>query len=120
MALPMAPAPPSVASPPRADGAPTPSASPEPICRGRHPWRVRGMVRVPWAPTGDAHGTRSNLRPVEPLLPGKVALITGAGSGQGRAAAVLFAGHGARIGAVDINGEGADETVRLVKDTGAD
>jgi len=57
---------------------------------------------------------------VEPLLPGKVALITGAGSGQGRAAAVLFARHGARVGVIDVDADGADETVRLVKDVGSE
>src|SRR5439155_7203724 len=57
---------------------------------------------------------------MEQLLPGKVALITGAGSGQGRAAAVLFARHGARIGVIDVNPEGAEETVRLVKDAGGE
>jgi len=34
---------------------------------------------------------------VPPLLGGRVALITGGASGQGRAASVLFAQHGARI-----------------------
>jgi 3-oxoacyl-[acyl-carrier protein] reductase len=52
------------------------------------------------------------------LLDGRVALITGAGSGQGRAASRLFAAHGARIAVVDINKEGADETVELVQEAG--
>jgi NAD(P)-dependent dehydrogenase (short-subunit alcohol dehydrogenase family) len=50
------------------------------------------------------------------LLDGKVALITGAGSGQGRAASVLFAEHGCRIAVVDINDAGAAETVTMVED----
>ncbi len=54
------------------------------------------------------------------LLVGKVALITGAGSGQGRAAALLFAEHGARIAVIDINDEGAAETVELVERAGSD
>jgi NAD(P)-dependent dehydrogenase (short-subunit alcohol dehydrogenase family) len=54
------------------------------------------------------------------LLAGKVALITGAASGQGRAASVLFAEHGARIAVIDINDEGADETVTLVHAAGSD
>jgi NAD(P)-dependent dehydrogenase (short-subunit alcohol dehydrogenase family) len=52
------------------------------------------------------------------LLDGKVALITGAASGQGRAAAMLFARHGARIAVVDVNDEGASETVELVQGVG--
>ena len=52
------------------------------------------------------------------LLDGRVALITGAASGQGRAAAVLFARHGAAIAVVDVNDEGAAETVNLVEAAG--
>jgi len=52
------------------------------------------------------------------LLDGRVALITGAGSGQGRAAAQLFAAHGARIAVLDVNKVGADETVELVQEQG--
>jgi NAD(P)-dependent dehydrogenase (short-subunit alcohol dehydrogenase family) len=51
-------------------------------------------------------------------LEGKVALITGAGMGMGRAAAVLFAEEGARIVVCDIDGEAAAETVRLVGKAG--
>ncbi len=53
------------------------------------------------------------------LLDGKVALITGAGSGQGRAASLLFAQHGARIAVVDVNEAGAGETVGLVEHAGS-
>jgi 3-oxoacyl-[acyl-carrier protein] reductase len=49
------------------------------------------------------------------LLDGKVALITGAGSGQGRAASLLFSEHGASIVVVDMNDESAAETVALVQ-----
>ncbi len=44
----------------------------------------------------------------------KVVLITGAGSGIGRATALLFAARGARISAVDSNLRTATETVGLV------
>ena len=52
------------------------------------------------------------------LLAGKVALITGAASGQGRAAAVLFAAHGASVAIADIDQQGATETARLVEQQG--
>ncbi len=45
-------------------------------------------------------------------LEGKVALITGAGSGQGREAAVLFATEGAQVVVTDVNEEGLAETIR--------
>ncbi len=53
------------------------------------------------------------------LLDGKVALITGSASGQGRAASVLFAEHGARIAVADVNDDGARETVDLVEQAGS-
>ena len=46
------------------------------------------------------------------LLEGKVAVITGAGSGVGRAAVGLWTEHGARVIAADIDLENAEETVR--------
>ncbi len=36
-------------------------------------------------------------------LAGKVAIITGAGSGLGRASALLFAGEGAKVTATDVS-----------------
>jgi NAD(P)-dependent dehydrogenase (short-subunit alcohol dehydrogenase family) len=51
-------------------------------------------------------------------LAGKVALITGSGSGQGRAAAVLFAREGARVVVSDVDVAGGEETVRLVQKAG--
>lgn len=51
-------------------------------------------------------------------LGGRVALITGAASGQGRAAALLFAQHGADIVVADIDDGGAAETVRGVEAIG--
>ena len=54
------------------------------------------------------------------LLPDRVALITGSASGQGRAAALLFGQHGARVVVVDVNDEGAAETVRMLEERGAE
>ncbi len=51
-------------------------------------------------------------------LKGKTALITGAGMGMGREAAVLFAAEGARVVVCDINRSAADETVELVEKAG--
>ncbi|QHA91048.1 glucose 1-dehydrogenase [Bacillus sp. N1-1] len=50
----------------------------------------------------------------------KVAIITGAGSGLGQAAAVRLADEGVTIVAVDINEEGGNETVDLAKKAGVD
>jgi len=49
-----------------------------------------------------------------------VALITGAGSGFGRAGSILFAKEGAKVVVVDINDEGGRETVRLIKENGGE
>jgi meso-butanediol dehydrogenase/(S,S)-butanediol dehydrogenase/diacetyl reductase len=53
-------------------------------------------------------------------LKGKVAIITGAGSGIGRATAVLFAEAGAKVVLADVNEEGLNETLTLVKSGGGE
>lgn len=47
-------------------------------------------------------------------------LVTGAGSGIGRATAQLFAAEGARVVAVDQNEADAEKTAALIKDGGGD
>ena len=51
-------------------------------------------------------------------LDGKVALITGAGSGIGRESALLFAAEGAAVVVVDVVDEAGQETVEAVRAAG--
>jgi meso-butanediol dehydrogenase / (S,S)-butanediol dehydrogenase / diacetyl reductase len=51
-------------------------------------------------------------------LEGKIALITGTGSGMGRGAAIRFAMEGAVVVGCDLNAEGNAETVELVENAG--
>ena len=51
-------------------------------------------------------------------LQDKVAIITGIGSGIGRAAALLFAAQGAKVVGCDIHEEGSRATIAAIHDTG--
>lgn len=51
-------------------------------------------------------------------LAGKVAIITGAGSGMGRAAAELFAREGASVMVVDVAAAAGEETVERIRAAG--
>ena len=51
-------------------------------------------------------------------LENKIAVITGAGSGIGRVAAQIFAAEGALVLVIELNVQNAQETVRLVEESG--
>lgn len=53
-------------------------------------------------------------------LAGKVAIITGAGAGIGRATALLFAKEGAKVVVADCNPQMGTETVSLIKQEGGE
>ncbi|KAA1050869.1 (S)-acetoin forming diacetyl reductase [Pseudocitrobacter sp. 73] len=50
----------------------------------------------------------------------KVAVVTGAGQGIGRAVALRLAKDGFSIGSLDFNGEAAKETVKLIEEAGGE
>jgi len=55
---------------------------------------------------------------VDGLLKDKVVIITGAGSGVGHAATLLFARHGAKVLAADVNAEAVEKTVAAARAEG--
>jgi NAD(P)-dependent dehydrogenase (short-subunit alcohol dehydrogenase family) len=54
------------------------------------------------------------------LVNNKIALITGAAAGIGRATALKFASEGAKVVASDVNVNGGEETVDLIKKAGGE
>lgn len=53
-------------------------------------------------------------------LDGKVAIVTGAASGIGRASAQAFAREGAKVVVADVTVQGGEETIQLIKDAGGE
>jgi len=53
-------------------------------------------------------------------LQDKVAIITGAGSGMGRATAILFAAEGAKVVIADWSTEGGEETAKAIRKAGGE
>ncbi len=51
---------------------------------------------------------------------GKIALITGGASGQGRVAAQRFAAEGAKVALSDVNEEGGVQTMHMVQENGGE
>src|SRR5688572_10481448 len=79
-------------------------------CRSPRPTRARPSPRIdPWAGQYVDHMG---------ALEGKVAGVTGAAMGIGRASARVFAREGASVVVADIDEDGRRETVNLIESTG--
>jgi NAD(P)-dependent dehydrogenase (short-subunit alcohol dehydrogenase family) len=57
---------------------------------------------------------------MDKMLDGKVALVTGGGSGMGRASALEFAAQGAKVVVADYVAEGGERTVAVLRDKGGE
>ena len=53
-------------------------------------------------------------------LDGKIAVVTGGGSGIGKAAARLFAQEGAKVVVADIDAEGGEKTLQAIRENGCE
>src|ERR1700744_447099 len=68
-------------------------------------------------PTSYLHSKRKGSR-MAGILEGRVALVTGGGSGIGRATAVAMAREGARVAVSDLSKDGGEATVALINAAG--
>ena len=69
-----------------------------------------GLKNIPDAGKQEEPGMRG--------LKGKRVIVTGGGSGIGREVCIRFAEEEAEVAVFDLNGEGARQTVRTIKDAG--
>ena len=60
----------------------------------------------------------ARLSKLDRSVAGRVAVVTGAASGMGRATAWLLADEGAKVAALDVNRSGVEETVAAIVDAG--
>ena len=83
-----------------------------------HPEALSGMLAelIEHTEGAEESGAMRRARWHEGRLPleGKLAVVTGAGSGIGRATAMAFAAEGAEVVVADINADSARETVRAI------
>lgn len=57
---------------------------------------------------------------MEAKLADRVALVTGAGAGIGRASAMALAAHGAKVVVADVDADGGAATVAMIRDAGGE
>lgn len=62
----------------------------------------------------------SRLSQLSRSIAGKVAIVTGAASGMGRATSYLFADEGARVAVVDVNAQGVSDVVQEIRSAGGE
>src|SRR5207302_10964126 len=89
---------------------------------GRSLRRANRATRRPHRPT---RGLTSSLSPLSDSiramrLQGKVAIITGAGQGLGRAYALRFIAEGAKVAIADINDANAEQVAKEIEAAGGE
>src|SRR5689334_2137650 len=87
--------------------------------RPRFPARPRRLLSR-LAEEAAGAGRRGRLTPDMGRVAGKVALVTGAGMGLGKAASLLLAAEGAKVAVTDIDAELAWQTAELIAEEGGE